>query len=425
MNRLFQNITRTEFFIFWCIVLITSLPWSRFLVSIGIWGIVASSLMSWGSPQRETFLQFFITAFKKLPQYFQIFFTKPLLMALSIPFFLVVLSGLWSSDLAFWLKRVQLRLPFIIIPLAFANIPPLSKKHIYLLLEVALWTFCTTITVVVTNYVFHFEAINLALNQGRPMPFLKTHITFSIMASFVIMGGFHLWKEGYYYKYQVERKLIPILTIFLFVGLHIISVRSGLVATYICIAVKLYLLVFRDKKYILGIISFLILMTIPIFAYIYIPSLKNRIDYAIWDLRKYKDNQPETYSDSQRIISYKMGWEVVKTSPIIGVGAGDAEANIIKKYAELYPRLPYKMPHNGWLFNTVETGFMGLAFYVFSFFFIIFYKKAYQNELFLLLSVAIGVGQTVDYTFEGSFGAAFYVFFVCLLASKNETQPII
>ncbi len=422
MNRLFQNISRTEFFIFWCIVLITSLPWSRFLVSVGIWGIVASSFLNWSDGFQNSNIKF---KTKTPPQYLRPFFKNPILIALTVPFFLVVLSGLWSTDISVWLKRAQLRLPFLVIPLAISNIPNLNKKHVFLLLEVALLTFCTTIAVVLTNYSFHFDEINIALGEGRPMPFLKTHITFSIMASFALMGGLHLWRERYYFRFPFERKLIPALTIFLFIGLHVISVRSGLFATYICLFIKLIELIFKEKKYILGISSFLILMTIPVFAYKNIPSFQQRINYAIWDLGKYQENQIETYSDAQRIISYKMGWEVVKNNPILGVGAGDAESEIIKSYAQYYPNLGYKMPHNGWLFNAVEVGLLGLIFYIFSFFFIVFYKKAFQTELFLLLNVAIGVGQTVDYTFEGSFGCAFYVFFICLLSSRNEQGNLI
>lgn len=398
-------------------MLISSLTWSRFLVSLGIWGIVATSLFILKGNKPFSWANLRV---KNIKTYCSNVLKNPVLIALTIPFFMVFISGLWSEDWGFWLHRVQLRLPFLIIPLVFANIPPLSKKEAYGLLEVALWTFCATIAVVMINYAFHTAEINKGLGEGRPMPFLKTHITFSIMASFVLMAGGHLWREGFSWKYPFEKKWIPILTLFLFIGLHFISVRSGLVSTYICLTVVLLHLIFKEKKYVLGILSFTALLSIPVIAYYCIPSLRQRIDYAIWDLGKYRENQIATYSDAQRIVSYQMGWEVLKENPLIGVGAGDSDRAIRKKYAELHPELEYKMPHNGWLFNAVEVGFVGLGFYVASFFFIIFYKKGYQNLLFLLLNVAIGVGQTVDYTFEGSFGAAFYVYFVCLLMPRKE-----
>ena len=433
MRRLFQNISRTEFFLFWCIVLITSLPWSRFLLSVSIWAIVIISFFQLApilnTSKKPTFhFSLFTFHLKVTPQYFTNFLRNPALIALTIPFFLVFISGLWSDDIGFWLKRVQLRIPFLVIPFALANID-LScfvlrndRKAVFILLEVALITFCTTLVVVMTNYVFHFTEINIGLGEGRPMPFLKTHITFSIMAAFVLMGGIELWRERFYWKYRFEKILIPILTVFLFIGLHIISVRSGLVAAYICLTIKLFLLIFKEKRYILGIFSFLILMTIPIFAYKNIPSLQQRINYAIWDIGKYREQLPETYSDAQRIISYKIGFEVVKNNPLLGVGSGDANAEIVKTYAQFYPNLKYKMPHNGWLFNAVETGLIGLSVYVFSFLFIVFYKKMYKNELFLLLNVAIFVGQTVDYTFEGTFGATFYVFFVSLFLNYYQDK---
>ncbi len=376
---------------------------------------------------------------KVTPQYVARWWYDKTMVILTIPFFLVLISGLWSEDILFWVKRVQLRLAFLVIPFAFANIPPLKlsptapyeresfveKKYVYALLEVALLAFCTTILVVITNYVFHFEAINKALGEGRPMPFLKAHIVFSTMASFVLMGGIKLWEKGFYWKYPFEKILIPILTTFLFVGLHIISVRSGLVATYTCLIAKLLFVIVQRKQYIIGSLSLILLLTVPIIAYKTIPSLQQRINYAIWDLGKYREKKPETYSDAQRIISYEMGLAVLKQNPILGVGAGDADTEIVKAYARHYPNLPYKMPHNGWLFNAVEVGLVGLAFYVFSFFYVFFYKKRYKNDIFFFLNLVVLVGMTVDYTYESSFGSAFYVFFICLLSRRlipNDIQ---
>lgn len=429
MNRLFQNITRTEFFIFWCIVLITSLTWSRFLLSIGIWGIVISSFFYWQSKPRDEGFQFQLRA---VPQYITRWWHDKMLVALTLPFFLVLVSGLWSDDIIFWLKRVQLRLPFLVIPFAFANMPPLKlmpsapyeqesfveKRYIYGLLEVALLTFCLTILVVVTNYAFNFDSINKALGEGRPMPYLKAHIVFSTMASFVLMGGIKLWEEGFYWKYSFEKILIPVLTVFLFIGLHVISVRSGLVATYTCLIAKLFFIIFQRKQYLIGSLGLILLLTLPVVAYKTIPSLQQRINYAIWDLGKYQEKKPETYSDAQRIISYEMGYAVLKQNPIWGVGAGDADAEIVKAYARYYPNLPYKMPHNGWLFNAVEVGIIGLGVYIFSFFYVLFHKKRYKSDIFLFLNLIILVGMTVDYTFEGSFGATFYVFFIGLLSRR-------
>ena len=118
------KINRIEFFIFWCIVLIQSLVWSRFLLSISMWGIVIVALFDI-SKQKDSKMTLFQWIFEYLqfwqwllttPQYLTKWVKNRSFLALTIPFFIVVLSGFWSENLPYWLSRVQLRLPFLLLP---------------------------------------------------------------------------------------------------------------------------------------------------------------------------------------------------------------------------------------------------------------------------------------------------------------------
>ena len=119
-----KHITRQEFFVFWCAALIQSLVWSRFLLSISLWGIVIVALIEIpkgksakmnGFQWLLNYLQFWHLQWSPLQrspigqykgQIANVQIAKKAFFALTIPFFIVLLSGLWSENGAYWLGRV-------------------------------------------------------------------------------------------------------------------------------------------------------------------------------------------------------------------------------------------------------------------------------------------------------------------------------
>jgi O-antigen ligase len=411
LKRLLQNITSIEAFPFWAILLVQALVWSRFLLSASLWGILAVAL-AYVLKEKQGFpWSYYVHNALKNKVY----------LLLTIPFFTVVISGLWSEDMGYWLSRVRIRLPYLALPIAMAFLPPLSKKQIFTIFYAFLITVSINMTVVLINFSLHSELIIKHLGQGIPMPYLKAHIVYSLMTAFAIMTGWEMWTMRFYLKSPIESKIILGMTLFLFIGMHIISVRSGLVALYLCLFVKSLLLVFKYKKKGFGLSGFAVIIFLPLIAYFTIPSLQNRINYAIWDIKHYGENESFQKSDSERIISLQMAWQVVKEHPILGVGAGDLMNSIAEKYAAQYPNFKVKEPHNNFLFVWLSTGLLGLIAFLFSFAAPLFYHKNYKNDLFLLFHVVMFVSFSVDYIVEGTFGAFFYTFFVCLFLKLYET----
>ena len=221
-------------------------------------------------------------------------------------------------------------------------------------------------------------------------------------------------KEKFYWKYRNERFLILGLTVFLFVAIHVLSVRSAILTLYICLFFKLLELIFLKKRWQIGIASLLILTTIPSIAYRTIPSLRQRIDYAIWDFDQYKQGDLKQKSDSERITSLKMGLAVFQQSPIFGVGYGDIMDGMGQQYALYFPKLAVREPHSFWLFSLAGTGIVGTLIFLWAFATHWFSKKRYQIMLFSLLHVLILFTNSIDFVIEGTYGAVFYAFFVAL-----------
>ena len=104
--------------------------------------------------------------------------------------------------------------------------PPLSKKQFQSLLFFFVLVISINYLVILTNYAFHFEAITKNLGQGKAMPFLKEHITFSIMAAFAFFIGIELSQDASFLEKKWAKNTLWGLTIFLFIAIHIIAVRT-------------------------------------------------------------------------------------------------------------------------------------------------------------------------------------------------------
>ena len=341
-------------------------------------------------------------------------------LALTIPFFIVVLSGFWSENLAYWLGRVQLRLPFLILPFAFSQIPPLSKRQFQSLLFVFIIVISANILLVLTNYTLHFEDITTKLGQGITMPFLKEHITFSVMAAFACLMGLELWRESFFIKYKWETKLIAVLSIFIFIALHIIAVRTGLIALYLCLILRGGIFIFQSRRYIIGVVGMFVLALIPYLSYHFIPSFQQRVHYAIWDYQQYQMGNPSTKSDSERLVSLNIGSQVFSENKMMGVGYGDIEQKMNRRYEQNYPQLEPKLPHNQWVLTAMGLGIIGLVVSLMAFVAPLFEKQRFKNFTFLSLHILVFVYCMTDIPFEATFSLSFYVFFICLFLNQDE-----
>jgi O-antigen ligase len=401
--------------------------WSRFLLSLSLWGIVIVALIEIPKLKntQNTVFQWLIEYlqfwhWKLPPQYKTHFKEKKALIALTIPFFIVVLSGLWSENLSYWLSRVQLRLPFLLLPLAFSMIPPLSKKQLQTLLFLFLVVISVNCLVVLTNYVFNFDIITKNLGQGKAMPFLKEHITFSIMTAFAFFIGIELWQDVPFMAKKGLKTVVPVLTIFLFIAIHIIAVRTGIIALYLGLILRGILFIFQSRRYLVGVLGFALLFAIPLLSYQFLPSFQQRINYAIWDLEQYKAGDPDTKSDSERIVSLKIGLQIFSENKLLGVGFGDIEQEMNRIYEQKYPTLDHKLPHNQWLLTLMGTGIVGFVVSLFVFWYPVFEQKRFKDFLFLSLHIFVFVFSMTDIPFEASFSLSFYVFFVCLFLNNRS-----
>lgn len=345
---------------------------------------------------------------------------RPDYLAIFSIFFIVLLSGLNSDSLDFWNKQINLKLPFLILPIIFVNLPKLNERQfssiIYSFLIIA--TIAATGTMI--NYVMDYAYITERIHNGTPIPTPIHHIRFSILMAIAVICGIWLRYTEYVFKYNWEKHLISFLTFFLFAVAHILSVKSGLASLYIAFGLMAFYYIIHTKRFWLFAVIFPILFLLPIGAYYTIPALKNKIDYFKYDVDMFTKGNRDGFSDGQRIASLDMGWMVFKENLAFGTGIGDLKNELQIKYKKYYPDLEPKLPHNQFLLFASSSGLSGLLAFFLAFLIPFFYKKRYRFVLFAAFYVILGLSFMFETTLSTAIGTSIYLIFVLLMMQREE-----
>lgn len=336
-------------------------------------------------------------------------------LAATVFFFIVLISGIYSSDMNYWLERLRIKLPFLLLPFAFVSMPQLKERDYLTVFYFFLIILFGSAIHVGFDYWTDYEKITDGLGRGRPVPTPVNHIRYSLMMAFAIVGGFVLWYRNFYWKYQWERGLILGMTLFLFFFIHVLSVRSGIIVLYGTLTFLSFRYAFLEKKYLMGGLAAAVLLSFPLIAYQTIEGFKQKVDYTIWDWQQYYYDLPLRSSDASRLISLKVGYEITQKNKWFGVGAGDLRKEVHQIYDEKYPEVTdKKMPHNQFVSICAGVGMIGLAIFLISFFFPLFYKKIKPDAPFIAIHLIIFASFFTENTIENSVGVAFYIFFLLL-----------
>ncbi len=341
-------------------------------------------------------------------------------LAVTTLFFIIAFSGLYSELSSFYWDRVRVALPFLILPIAFSSLPKLSTKQIqqfyyFMIMAVFVVSVGTFI-----NYLSNYTFLNNELNHGRPIPTPIHHIRYSLLLAFTIVIGCWLIINKVILKYKWERWIIIGITIFLFVWLHILSVRSGIAVLYVTLFLLSLQYVFKTKRYVLGISVMLTIAAAPFIAYQTIESFKNRITYAIHDFQNFQQGQVKNFSDGERIVSLQTGIEIGNKNPLFGIGIGNLSEEIKQVYAEKHEGFEVKRPHNQFIFFYAAIGIIGTLAFLIAFLTPLFYQRNYSDELIIAFHIIVFLSFMVENTIGTAIGTAFYSFFL-LFVITNRT----
>jgi O-antigen ligase len=342
------------------------------------------------------------------------FLSTPVLWSMSLLFFFPLISGLWSEDKKQWVDMLLIKLPLLFLPFAFAAPFNLSSRQWRLIA-----VFFISTVMIATGWSFiQYLADPAGINKGYLQssvlvtPLENDHVRFSwLLVVAIILCG---------WLFTMEKRKTVFSWLFIFLGvlligyLHLLAARTGLLCLYISMFCFCAWLIFRsgNRKY--GVALLVICLSLPVVAFLLVPSFQNRIKYMQYEMEYFsKAHYLPGGNDPLRIISLKAGWELLKKEPVMGVGFGDIGAETRNWYDANYPGIWEKQkiyPSSEWLMYGAGCGIPGIC--VFTLVVLIPFFERGKWITWFLLNISAAVAFTTDIALEVQFGVFAWSFTV-------------
>jgi O-antigen ligase len=329
-----------------------------------------------------------------------------------ILFFAILLLSWFNSDNKYmWAMWLTLKLPFLILPLAFILMEDFSSSFIRHVLKIFVWVMIGSMIIVFIRYALHYEQINVSLSAGGRMPVPYSHIRYSLLLTVACFVSVWFYWTG-------KHKFYLFSTLFFFGSLHLISVRSGLLALYAGLSFVLVYFVVVQKQWKFGLVGIVAAVLISFAAYKTIPSLQNRIAFMRYDFGQWKEGNIDGNSDAMRLASIVTGYHLWQKNVWLGVGSGDILNESKQLEQSLFPNIhdetSLKMPHNEILWTACVLGVLGVVLFFVAWLLPLFVFAHQLHWLYVAIQLVFFVSFMVEYTIEEQIGGTFFVLFQLL-----------
>jgi hypothetical protein len=220
-EKTMQNLSRKNFFsysyLFGLFLLVGSLPYSKFLISVAEIILFLSWLSEGGFKVK-----------------LNLFLKNKIALALSSLFILHLLGLLYTSDFQYGLEDIKKKIPLMLLPLIFSSSPPLSRQMFEKLLSVF------TLSVVIATWICFYVLLGYTskqILQPQQASIFTSHIRFGLLISLsiFILGYFTVEKRSVALKI-----VLPLLIIWLITFLIMMESATGLVCT-VAVAAALFI----------------------------------------------------------------------------------------------------------------------------------------------------------------------------------------
>lgn len=355
------------------------------------------------------------------------FITSPLLWGMTLLFIFPLISGIWSEDRQQWLNVLRIKLPLLFLPVAFAGPFAFTSKQ---------WQWLITIFIVIIliasgwsmlNYTRDLEAINESYLRAKTMrtPLGNDHVRFSWLVSVAVLFTswycFHQSKRDWFWWASL------IITLWLIVFLHLLAARTGLLAFYIIAIVIVGWSIARRFNIVRTATALSLLILLPIAAYIFLPSFRNRVKYVRYESGYFsKAHYLAGSSDAVRVISWRTGWQAMNAHPLIGTGFGDINSAMRGIYVSSYPSMLEAdkiLPSSQWLMYGVGNGWPGFLLFTSVLLLPFFIRLPYRGIWYSLNGIT-AFGFIFDIGLEIQFGVFIYCFTILCCGKWLEAEKV-
>jgi O-antigen ligase len=301
----------------------------------------------------------------------------------SIFFFLLhPISLIWSDNFYWGLEITRKMLPFLFVLPVFLTLTKKENAKFYI------GAFLLAISITeVFSYLVWFELIEPFKNATvrNPTPFMG-HISYNPFIAFAIYLVVNRLITGVRLP-LFERALYTFFALTMTFNMFITGGRAGQVM-FLASIIILAFQYFKNSQVKATIISFVVIFCIFFLALKSSDIFSYRVETALSDIYSYQHNKATAVG--QRITFFLNSLELVKTSPIVGIGVGDFPTEYQKINSVLSPEVPTTVqPHNMYMLVLAQLGVLGLVSFLWIFF--VQYKIALVCKDKILSNIGIAI----------------------------------
>lgn len=319
-------------------------------------------------------------------------------------YFWMLISFFWAENLTLFLEKIRIKSTLIALPFCFIFIDIFKFSYIVKFSYFLFFIVFCSLMIVGFNLYQNYDEILLSLRAGTaiPVPF-RSHIRYSILLNFTLLLSIYISHE-YFKLIDLKNSLIWLMfSVFILISILGLAVKTGVFLAILIIFFFLLYLIRKYQTYKIGILGIIVGLISFFYLINNIPTLKNKLDYFLYDLSQMKSNNVVKYSDASRIISIKKGFDIIKKSPWFGVGEGN-----VALYMTLEDISNAKLPHNQFVLAWAQNGVIGFLLFCFLFCIALFYAWNVKNWTFLTYTFAMIFACSVEPMLETQLGVAMF-----------------
>lgn len=319
-----------------------------------------------------------------------------------------------------WVELLFKNLPYIIFPFSLILLKDLIAKHYKFILYSCIAFVLFIITSTLIRMINHYELYTWMIKNSKNIEATggMFHIHFGIITTLSIIFCYSIARFASTKKN--ERVALTIIAIYLFIAVHILAYRTGVVSIYICIIAEIILEILRSKRYLIGALLILAAVLSPIIAYKTITPVRERINNTRYDIYRYQSGKDiNYYSLSQRLAAWENALVIYKKNIVFGTSAADLEDEMKRQYEVRDFGLKKEnqvLIHNQYIFYAVCYGTIGLLFLIYMMLNVL--SRAWQEKkpMYILFGILFSAAFMIDTVLEMQNGQNMFIFFYAVLA---------
>lgn len=417
-RKALAHLSRSDWVFAVCLIYCGALLSAKYLLSLCTFALLLITLFEVSTkPFRFGFNPALKTLFKRIRE-------RPDMFAISIIFFLYLFFSLQAFEMQAFLDQLRRKLSFLIWPLVFLLLPPFPRRRYLMLYYFLMVNVVVSVFMVLGIYFADQYLFERVLGYGLALPTPLDHIRYSMLVTLCILGGIVMFREGFFLRWKWERYVIGAVALALFIYQHVLAVRTGLVLTYLGIFILAAVYVIRSwsTPALVAVLAFTFLL--PVFAYKTFPTFKRKVDYTVFDLKKFQSGEGAGYSVAERLRSLQAGLDIVSEKPVFGLGFHNVKGKVIEYYKKTFNTDVYLTPNNQYISVYSGSGVVGLMIFLFAMFFPLFYGQNAQDSLFLAVYTVFLVSMFVESTLGNYFGSTMFLLFAVFGLSQLGARPV-